>query len=255
MAGGVLPARDTETGGELHDGKPGRRRERDAPLALGELLGRALRHQATPVDDPDAIRQMLCFVHEMGREQHGETLVAQALDDRPGGAAGTRVHAGGGLVQKDEAWVSHQRHGQREALLLAAGQPAVEGAGLLAEPDQSQQLVGRAGRPVEGVEQTQHLAGRGPGVDASLLEHDPHLLLQLPAAVGGVETQHRDGAAAGSPQPFQDLDGGGLAGPVGAEQGVDLAPLHLQGYAVHSGEIPITLDEAANSYGSGHGDR
>ena len=48
-----------------------------------ELLGRVARHEATVVDDADAVAQVLGLVHRVGREHDGRPSVAQLAAHRP----------------------------------------------------------------------------------------------------------------------------------------------------------------------------
>src|SRR5262249_2844334 len=49
----------------------------------------------------------------------GRSERADGLDER---AHERRIHAGAGLVEQNDAWVAHERAGQLEQLLLAAGE-------------------------------------------------------------------------------------------------------------------------------------
>ena len=51
-----------------------------------------------------------------------------------------------------------------------------------------------------------------------------------------------------SSQPFADLDGGGLAGAVGAQQAEALARAHLEIEAVHRDDVAIGLAESAHTH-------
>ena len=48
--------------------------------------------------------------------------------------------------------------------------------------------------------------------------------------------------------PLDNLDGGGLAGAIGAQQGEDLAALHLEGNTVNRLDISIALAQVLNNY-------
>ena len=195
---------------------------------MHQVGGWSFGDQATPVDDPHPVGQMLGLVHEMGGQQNGDPFVFEVFDGLPGGAAPARVETGGRFVQEHQLRPADQGHGKGKALLLTAGETPVEGAGLVAEPHQGEQLVGGAGIVEEGGQQGEDLPGPGSRVCAALLQHDPDLGLEVMAVGGGVEAQYRDGSAGGAAQPFEDLHGGGLARPVGSQQGVGLPAGHLE---------------------------
>ena len=62
--------------------------------------------------------------------------------------------------------------------------------------------------------------------------------------VDGVEAQDADPTGRGAAVALEGLDGRGLAGSVGPEQGEDLAGGHAEIQAVDGGELPVADDEA-----------
>ena len=62
---------------------------------------------------------------------------AQLADEVPGGAAGLRVEAGGRLVEEDQLGAADDGHGEREPLLLAAGEPPVGRTAAAAEAERA----------------------------------------------------------------------------------------------------------------------
>ena len=81
------------------------------------------------MDDGHAVGQPLGFVHQVRREQDCRARAAQLAHDLPGGEPRLRVHTRGRLVQEDQLRAPDQRHGQGQAPLLAAGEPAAAGCG------------------------------------------------------------------------------------------------------------------------------
>ena len=77
------------------------------------------------VDDHDVVGEPLGLVEQVGGEHHGDAVGAQLLDELPRGDARLGVHPGAGLVEEDQVGSSDEGAGQGEALLLAAGHPAV----------------------------------------------------------------------------------------------------------------------------------
>ena len=92
------------------------------------------------IHDGHAVAESLGFIHVMGGEQDGAAGELELLDEFPELAAGLRIEAGGGFVEEQEVGVADKRARQREALLLAAGEVAHAGFGLLVELHQADRL-------------------------------------------------------------------------------------------------------------------
>ena len=69
------------------------------------------------------------------------------------------------------------------------------------------------------------------------------------ALSAGVVPEDRDLAAVPVPVALEDLDGRGLAGAVGPEQGEDLSDLDLEVETVHRGDAAVVLREAFDDDG------
>ena len=117
-------------------GRPMKRRVFSAPPRHSRF-GAAVGDDPAAVDDRDIVGELLGLVHEVGGEHDGDAVGAQVADQIPGGVAGLRVEAGGRLVQEDELRAADHGHREREALLLAAGEPAVGRAAAAARPRRS----------------------------------------------------------------------------------------------------------------------
>lgn len=66
-------------------------------------------------------------------QHHGHAIAAQRVDQLPHQYPGMGIHARGGLVEEHQLGTPDQRAGQRESLLLPAGEPSIGGAGGLGE--------------------------------------------------------------------------------------------------------------------------
>src|SRR5580692_5436223 len=76
------------------------------------------------VHDGDALAEALGFVHVMRGEKDSAAGEFELLDQLPKLAAGLRVEAGGGLIEKKKIGIANQRTRERQALLLAARKTA-----------------------------------------------------------------------------------------------------------------------------------
>ena len=79
------------------------------------------------VHDGDALAEALGFVHIMRGEKNGAARGFELLDQIPKLAAGLRVEAGGGFIEKKKIGIADECACEREALFLAAGKIADAG--------------------------------------------------------------------------------------------------------------------------------
>jgi hypothetical protein len=180
------------------------------------------------VEQRQAVAQPLGLLHQVGDQHHGDAPVPDLLDELPGAAARVRVQAGGELVEHGDLGVPDQRQRDGQPLLLAAGELAVPGLQLVAQAQVVQQPPPVHRLAVEGAVQVQRLPDPDALGQLALLELGADPPAQLRTVPPRVQPQHAHGPAVGPAQPLDDLDGGGLAGAVGAEDPEDLAPLHAE---------------------------
>ena len=188
---------------------------------------------AAVLDDDDLVGH--AHGGEAVRDQDGDAVggqFAEVLEDR---RFRLGVHRGGGLVQHQDVGArAHEGAGQRDLLPLSAGEFAA-----VAEPfaqlriESAGQVVdkGRGHAPVGGVLPALAVLEVPDVADADVLAH-PHLVAREvledhpdPLAQGGlvpfpqVATIEQDPALVGVVQAREQLDQGGLAGTVLADQG------------------------------------
>ena len=180
------------------------------------------------IDDDQPVGEFFGFFELVGGQHHRDAVAAQRVDQLPHQKPGVRVHARGGLVEEHQFGSADQRAGQREPLLLPAGEPTVGGAGRVGQAQRAQQplRVQRVGGV--GGHQVEHLAGPGRGIAAAALQHHADARPQ-PRVVGDrVQPEHLDGAGVGADEPLAHLHRRGLAGAVGAQQREHLGGVHLE---------------------------
>ena len=195
-----------------------RRGETDlVAAARHQLGGRALGDDPPVVDDDDAVGETLCLLEVVGRQQHADAAAPQVAHDVPQRAASGRVHAGGGLVEKCDLGPADESEGERQTLLLAAGEPAVGRAGDAAQPDPVEQLVGIRGLVVVRGEQPESLEGAHDRVHTAALQHHADPPGDLGMVASRVETEHARPAATCDAITLEGLDSGRLARPVGPQ--------------------------------------
>ena len=187
--------------------------------------------QLAAVENRDAVADALHIREVVRAEEHRLPALAQLEDDVAHLALGNRVEAGSGLVQQKNLGVVHERLSNAHALEHAAGVFAQAAPPGMCHADQLQEfpdaLIEDASLQAEEapVEPEELLGGEevvevGAVWDKGEVIFDrcvPDLLAEDPGPAGG-----------GEDQPQENLDGGGLPGPVGAEESEDLAFLHLE---------------------------
>src|SRR5215210_3538566 len=117
----------------------------------------ALSDGASVVYDRDPVAQPLGFVHVVGGEQDGSAVRFEAVDQIPELSAGLRVQARGRLIQEQELRVAHQRAGEGQALLLAAGELAHPRRRLLLQLYHGDDVGGSGSLSVEAAEKLDRL--------------------------------------------------------------------------------------------------
>ena len=175
--------------------------------------------------------------------------VASRCDLVPQRAAALRVQARGRLVEEEDRRPVHERQGEVEAALHAAGVAADLAVGRLGQPDALEQLgrrgsrgrpwPGRAGPPCRSMcsRPVRKLSS------AASWSAAPMLPAHVGALGGDVEARHRRAARRGRQQRGEHVDGGRLAGAVGPEEAVDLARRDLEVDAVDGVDVALECRE------------
>src|SRR5690606_9871231 len=215
--------------------------DRHARIRSAEFVDGAERHELAAGDDAAAVGELLGLVEVVGREQDARALVAQAADEGPELAACLGVEARGRLVEEQQLGASDDAEGDVDAALLAARELRDAGARLLLEADGGDHLVDVARVRVEPGEVTQLLAHGGGARLARRLQHDAEPRLPGEPAVLRVGAEHAHLAGAAVAVALEDLDGGGLAGAIRAEQGEGLSAADVEVEAAHGLDLPVAL--------------
>jgi hypothetical protein len=219
-------------------GAPGRHRdETEIPRVVADLGGRALRNELAAMQHED-LGTALGLVEVGGADDHREMLfVDQLLHDFPELAPRQRVDAHGRLVEQQQRRRAHQRAGQAELLLHAAGE--------------------LAGRPRREAREVGHLEHAGEALAAHILRHavevgvEVEVLLHAQVFVEAealwhvadavlhglrlardVVTEDVQGSLVDREQPGHHPQQRRLAGAVGADQRGELAFAHGHRHAV-----------------------
>ena len=136
-------------------------------------------------------------------------------------AAGFDVEADGGLVEEDEVGVAADREGEEDALLLASAELAEEAVFDALKLGDADDLGDGQRVGIVAAEEVDVLADAEGFGDAGDLQHGAD------AGAGGgvarVAAEDADGAGGGGDEAEEQLDCGGFACAVGAEESDDFA--------------------------------
>ena len=153
-----------------------------------------------------------------------------------------------GSSRKTSSGIVDERQGDRQALLLPAGEVHRIRLRSFAEVNGVDQLLRRHGVVEEAAEKVQQLGDGETRVERNALELHADPLFDRVGVLAHVETEDLDGARVGRPEALQDFDRGRLAGAVRAEHSEHLAPRHLEADPVDGLHVAVELLEAGDPY-------
>ena len=215
------------------------------PRPPEQLVDGPLPHQLSRADDADAVADLLDLGHQVAREEDGAAALAEAPDELAHLGHAGRVEAVRRLVEDQQVRVLDQRGRDAEPLLHPLRVRAEAVACPLAEAD----LVERGRDPLLGDarmagEHAQVVPCGQERIERGGLDHRPDPRQPLRRAGRGAE---HDRAPARRPdEPEKHAQRRRLAGPVRAEEAVDLAPAHAERKPVDGKDlVAVALGEIA----------
>ena len=198
---------------------------------------------AATANDAYPVGQRLDLVEDVAGEQHRDAVLPSLAYALLEGLFHQRVEPGRGLVEDEQVRLRGQRGHKGDLLAVALG----------VVPDPLRRVEIKAFDQVfpalqvdPAVRRTDHVEALAAG-QAGPQRDLPGDVGQAPVERGGlppgVGAEQFDVAAGGPDQPEQDADGGGLAGPVGTEEAMNLARMHREVQAVEGADLPERLGE------------
>src|SRR5258706_5400588 len=204
------------------------------------------------VDDGDAVAQAFGFLDVMGGEENGALGVLHLADEVVNFEANLRVESGGRFVEKHDLRIVYEGEGDGDALFLAAREFRVGAIAFFPDLQALHQRIIVGIARIEGAEQFegflhQQLVGQIGGLQA-----DADAVLERANFSRGIVTQHGDVSCRARAQSFQDFNGSGLSGAVGAEQAEDFALRDVEIDPAHGLEISVGFTESFHMNGGAH---
>jgi len=228
----------------------------DARFVAGGLLQferRAFADDFSVVDDGDAVAKALGFFDVVGGEDDGFLVALELFDDVVNFAADLWVEAGGGFVEENDFGIVDERDGESEALLLAAGKLGVESIAFFFEPETLDKFFRFAVALIKTGEEIERFldakfVGQGGG-----LKRGADFVFEGGGIGFGIAAADDGGAAVGVAKAFEDFDGAGFAGAVGAEKAKDFAFVDGEADAADGFDVAVAFEEVFHSNnGFGH---
>ena len=213
----------------------------------------ALGDDPAVVDDGQPVAETIRLLHVVrGQKDRQPLVLVEPFQVLPQAGAVLRIKSGGRLVEEEQFGPVDESGRQVEPFAHAAGISAGGPVGVGGQVHQRQQLLDAlfeeiAGQVIEPALQEQVLAAGQLVVQADLLGR----VADAPADGVGVATdvQAEDVRLPTrfGEQRDEHLDGGGFAGPVGAEEAEELATGHLKAHTLHGPcAVGIDLGEVAH---------
>ena len=211
----------------------------------GEQVGLGAGRDNPPVPDHDqVVGDDLDLVQEVRREQDGGATVGVAAEQvtHPADAGG--VEPVGGFVEDEDLGITEEGMCDAEALAHAEGVVAHAASGLfVGEADQVEHLVDPSrGQTHQLLREGEDLATCPAGMLRGRVEEHPHLGTRV-GQVGEPAPEDVGAARARWSEADDDPQGGGLPGPVGAEEPGDPAGLRGERDMVDRGEVAVLLGD------------
>ncbi len=221
----------------------------DEALAEGTLLDLARfadLDDLTLVDDGYAIAQPLSLFDVMRGQEDGALGVAELLDQAVDLEANLGIEPGGRLIQKQELRIVDQGQSEGYALFLSAGKFGVIFVPLFRKLQAIEELVAVDTPRVERGKQLQSFVDLDFIRQVGGLQADADPVFDPARFQAGIVAEHQRLAGAALPEPFEDLDRGGLARAVGAEQAEYFAGEDLERETADCFKIAVALPQTAN---------
>ena len=218
-----------------------------------ELARRALGREPAAVHDGQSVTELLGLVHVVGRDDLGDPLLLQPVEPVPQEVARLGVEPGGGLVEDEDLGVRDERPRDGEPTLHPARQRVHLVMGPLGELGELEELLGSfpddAAGQVEVPAVDHEVVEDGQlEVERVLLGHDADPAPDLRPVVGRVHAEHPQRPVRHRGHARDHPHGGRLAGTVGPQEPVGLAPADLEVDAVDGDEVAEPLGEPAGHH-------
>ncbi len=209
---------------------------------LPEFCRSIERDQLPFSQDADPVAQGVGFLDVMGGQKHGSPGHGDAAHDLPQLAADLGVQTDGGFVKEERRRIGHERPGDDQPPLHAAGEGADHAVTPVGQIDLFQDLVNFFRQPLHPVQHpvdAQVLLHRQIPVQVVLLGDHPHQIFDGGCPRTYFMAADDGGSAIGPGQTGQHADQRALARAIGSQQAEHLAPRDGKGNAVNRSNFAV----------------
>jgi hypothetical protein len=225
--------------------------------AGAELFEGAVGDELAAVDDGDVGAEALDDLEDVGGEKDGRAASDHALKHGLEGAGGDGVYAFKGLVEEEDLGAVDDGGGECELFLHAVGEVGDELFGLGGEAHEFEKLGGAGGggggvETVHAADEAKVFGGGEAAEEGEAFGDDADLAFDFDGVGDGVEAEDLDAAGGGGEEAGEHLDGGGLAGAVGAEEAEELTGGDGEVDVLDGGEVAEAAGEAGGDDGWDH---
>ena len=247
--------RDARNGGQRGRGVGARRidlhiHRRGALEAGGQVVGRVHRHDASLVDDDDALARLRDFRQDV-RAEDDRVIPGQAPDEiaRLDNLLG--IETGGRLVENQHLGIVDERLREPHALAVPLRElPAVAGGHVgdaRALHHRRHALLALPGRhPFDTRDEVEVLPDGHVGVERRRFREVAGPPLGVDRMIEHVEAGHHGAPFRRRHVAGQDAHGRGLSGAVRPQEPENFPPLHAKADVVHGGDAPVALADVLN---------
>jgi len=194
------------------------------------------------VHDGHPLAKRLRLVHVVRGEHHRMAFRADVPKQVPQVPPGLRVQRPRRLVEEQHVRAVHEGAGDGQPLGLPAGELLGPGCCQVGQAHHLQHGIGPpGGDSVEGSERAQLFTGSEMLKEGRCLKLNAHPGQQRRVARPRRHAQHAHLAAVRPAQALDNLQRGGLAGPVGPEDAEELTLLDLECHPVNRAQISVGL--------------
>ncbi len=205
------------------------------------------------VDDRNALRRPIGFVHVVRRQEHGDALgFIEVPDVRPQLIPRLRIQSERRLVEKQDSRRVKQTACNLEPAFHPARKLLHRSVAPIPQLEQLEQQLdpftpNLARHVIQHAVQVHVLVGGQLVVEARILEHDPEPPARVERTRHRIEAIKAHRSAGGMQQRRQHLDRRGLAGAVRSQKGEHFARVDVERHAVNGAQLAKCLDEVLYS--------
>src|SRR6202521_4692576 len=213
-----------------------------------QLLQAAHGDETAAIDDGQPGAHAFRDLQDVGGEEDRLPFLTKVLEDVLHLTGTVWIQAHGRFVEEEHLWVMEQGGGQRHLLAHAARVAGKEVVAAFVQVEELQQrldpaIAKAALDVVEVTRKLEEFPGAQLVVERRGIRHVPDPGLRSLRLGHDVDARHPGAATGGAQQAHQHLDGGRLAGAVGAQEAEQLPRSHLQIQVLHGRQAAVPLGQ------------